>query len=64
MDLAGLYTSYGEVFYQHCCTTYPAMAAALDRVHFYCDTFALEEALFGLKNGDEEAFHSGMEEYV
>lgn len=63
-DFAGLYVSYGEEFYRRCAAHYPAMAEALDRVHFYRGIFALEEALFGLENNDAEAFRSGMEEYI
>ena len=62
-DFAGLYASYGEAFYSRCCRVYPEMEAALDRVHFYRGIFALEEALFGLENNVEVAFHSGIEEY-
>jgi len=63
-DFAGLFISFGEEFYQHCCDEYPEMEAAIDRVHFYCGTFALEEALFGIENGDDEAFQSGIAKYV
>ena len=63
-DFAGLYICYGDAFYQHCASVYPDMTPALNRVHFYCGTFALQEALFGLENDDMEAFHSGIAEYV
>lgn len=63
-DFAGLYVSYGEEFYRRCSAIYPALEAALDRVHFYRGIFALEEALFGLENDDDEAFRSGMEAFV
>jgi len=32
-------------------------------VHFYHGTSALEEALFGLENGDEVALNSGLSQY-
>lgn len=62
-DFAGLFVSFGEEFYRRCSTLYPAMEAALDRVHFYLGIFALEEAIFGLENNDDAAFHSGIKEY-
>jgi aminoglycoside 2''-phosphotransferase len=63
VDFAGLYISYGEDFYRDCCMVYPEMTAALRRVHFYCGTFALEEALFGIENEDEAALQAGIEQY-
>jgi aminoglycoside 2''-phosphotransferase len=63
IDFAGLY-NYGEAFYQHCCAVYPEMEAALPRVNFYHGTFALQEALFGIENGDAEAFQSGIADYL
>jgi aminoglycoside 2''-phosphotransferase len=33
-------------------------------VQFYVGTFALQEALFGIENGDREAFQSGIADYV
>lgn len=47
VDFAGLFASYGEGFYHQCCSFYPEMEQAMMRVQFYCQTFALEEALFG-----------------
>jgi aminoglycoside 2''-phosphotransferase len=64
VDFAGLYISYGKAFYEDCCTEYPQMHAALERVHFYCGTFALQEALFGVENEDETAFHAGIKDYL
>ena len=63
-DFAGLHISYGEEFYEMCTSNYPEMEQAFDRVIFYCGTFALQEALFGVENDDKEAFQDGMEEYV
>jgi aminoglycoside 2''-phosphotransferase len=40
------------------------MEQAYERVKFYCGTFALQEALFGIENDDRDAFQAGMEEYV
>jgi aminoglycoside 2''-phosphotransferase len=63
-DFAGLFISYGKEFYEQCYPVYPEMEQALKRVHFYCGTFALQEALFGIENGDQAAFQSGIAEYV
>ena len=62
-DFAGLYNSYGEAFYMRCASIYPEMEHALERVHFYCGTFALQEALFGIENDERNAFKSGIAEY-
>jgi aminoglycoside 2''-phosphotransferase len=64
VDFAGLHISYGEAFYRECYSVYPEMARALDRVSFYRGTFALQEALFGVENGDGQAFADGMAAYV
>ena len=63
-DFAGLYISFGEEFYRHCYSVYPEMEPALERVKFFCGTFALQEALFGFDNKDEVAYRAGMEQYV
>jgi aminoglycoside 2''-phosphotransferase len=38
-------------------------AAVARRVAFYSGTFALQEALFGIENGDEAALEAGLEDY-
>ena len=63
-DFAGLFISYGKEFFKMCASTYPEMEQTYDRVIFYCGTFALQEALFGVENDDKDAFQAGMEEYV
>jgi aminoglycoside 2''-phosphotransferase len=62
-DVAGLLT-YGESFVEEVSTHYPAMGEFWPRIRFYRGTFALLEALYGIENGDEIAFHQGMEAYV
>lgn len=64
IDFAGLLISYGENLYEQCYAVYPEMEQALKRARFYCDTFALQEALFGIENGDQTAFQNGMIKYV
>lgn len=62
-DLAGLLSSYGEAFVRRCWTVYPEIESLMHRVRFYQGTFALEEALFGIENGDPAAFESGIAKY-
>lgn len=64
VDFAGLFASYGAEFYKECCLFYPEMEQALTRVRFYCQTFALEEALFGIENGNQVAFENGIAKFV
>lgn len=63
-DMAGLLSSYGELFLARCARYYPEIKAATKRIQFYYGTFALQEALFGIENGDDEAFAAGMEGFV
>lgn len=55
---------YGEAFLLRMCSVYPTVTSLLERARFYSGTFALQEALFGIENGDREAFESGIESYV
>jgi aminoglycoside 2''-phosphotransferase len=43
---------------------YPEVTAMVSRIDFYRGTFALQEALFGLENGDDAAYQAGMAVYV
>ena len=63
LDIAAVST-YGEPFFTHICQFYSVTASLLGRAKFYRGLFALEEALYGWKNGDKEAFRRGMEQYV
>jgi aminoglycoside 2''-phosphotransferase len=62
-DIAAVST-YGASFMERFRTAYPGIDALLERAAFYRGTFALQEALHGLKNGDEGAFRAGMAQYV
>ncbi|WP_420630449.1 phosphotransferase family protein [Candidatus Leptofilum sp.] len=62
-DLAGL-LNYGESFVQEIALHYPAVEQYWPRIRFYNGTFALYEALFGIENGDEQAFQQGIAQYV
>jgi aminoglycoside 2''-phosphotransferase len=60
-DLAGLVSSYGQAFVRR--LGYDQIDALWERMMFYHSTFALLEALFGIEQGDNEAFESGMAQY-
>jgi aminoglycoside 2''-phosphotransferase len=64
-DLAALIgpVSYGEDFADALLASYPTLAAELPRARFYLGTFALQEALFGLETGDEQAYEAGIRQY-
>jgi aminoglycoside 2''-phosphotransferase len=64
-DLAALIgpVSYGEDFADALVSSYPPLAAELPRARFYLGTFALQDALFGLETGDEQAYEAGMSQY-
>ena len=64
VDFAGLLSSYGEGFLMRCVRTYPELEGLLPRVRFFRGVFALEEALFGIENGDMEAFRAGISDYI
>jgi aminoglycoside 2''-phosphotransferase len=61
-DVAAL-SAYGDDFSARCLRHYPEMAALLERAAFYRGTFALQEAYYGLRDGDEAAFASGIAAY-
>ncbi len=54
---------YGESFIKKFKNIYPNIDILIERAKFYASTFALQEALFGLENEDDEAFRSGIKEY-
>lgn len=62
-DFAGLLASYGEDFLRRCLALYPEGQDILERVMFYKETFALQEALHGIEHGDTTAFENGIREY-
>ena len=59
-DLAGLFACYGEAFVRSCARSYPAVDGLWQRIRHYAGRFSLEEALFGVENGDEEALRAGL----
>ena len=53
----------GEKIFKRICQTYPNSHSLLERARFYRGTYALQEALHGLRKDDQEAFESGIEQY-
>lgn len=62
-DIAAVST-FGESFLARFHEAYPEVESMLERANFYKGTFALYEALYGVKNGDEEAFKAGIADYL
>lgn len=62
MDVAAL-AGYGQDFLKYCLESYPAMQTMLERVHFYRGTYALQEAYYGLRDGNQQAFERGIAPY-
>ena len=63
-DLGALLASYGEPFVERVCHYYPALRAGLRRARFYRGNYALIQALYALRDGDEAEFEDGMQDYV
>jgi aminoglycoside 2''-phosphotransferase len=65
LDFAALIgpVSYPESLIERFSAVYPGIEAALSRARFYAGTFALQEALYGIENEDQEAFESGIAAY-
>lgn len=63
-DFAGILSSYGEQFFNLCISLYPNGDEIVERVKFYKSTFALQEALHGIDNNDQQAFEDGMKDYI
>lgn len=63
-DFAGLLSSYGSHFLAGFSSLYPNFEQVMERMNFYRSTFALQEALFGLRNNDRKAFEQGIKDYI
>jgi aminoglycoside 2''-phosphotransferase len=63
LDIAAA-SCYEESFFNRFYDAYPEIESMLERAQFYKGTYALQEALHGLLNNDQEAFKSGMAEYL
>ena len=56
VDFAGLCVCFGDAFLRRCARVYPLMDQCWERVRFYADClFLLEDALFCVEHGTEEA---------
>ena len=62
-DFAGILSSYGKDFFDMCIDLYPNGKKISERVKFYKSTFALQEALHGVENNDNQAFENGIKDY-
>jgi aminoglycoside 2''-phosphotransferase len=63
LDLAAV-SGYGSPFFNQVCVAYGIDQAMLERARFYRGTYALQEALHGIKHNDHAAFQSGIAKYV
>jgi len=66
VDIASLIGKfgYGQDFVISMGKYYQDIDKLLERAKFYRSTFALQDAIFGVKNNDIKAFNSGMIDYV
>ena len=62
-DLGALLASYGEPFVERLCRHYPALRAGWRRARFYHSNYALIQALYALRDGDEAEFEDGISAY-
>lgn len=66
VDFAGIYafSEHSARFADRMLAEYPELEAMRQRMRFHRATFALQEALFGAENGDDQALAAGLAEYV
>jgi aminoglycoside 2''-phosphotransferase len=62
VDIAAL-SCYGETFLALGAPAYPGIATLLPRARLYRATFALQQALWALRDSDEAAFEDGIAAY-
>ena len=62
IDVASIST-VSDALVERMCLAYPALADMRARARFYRGTYALKEALDGLRDGDAVAFKSGMRDF-
>lgn len=60
---AGAILHLGEDFFRRMCHTYPNLASMRKRTEFLRSTYALQEALYGLRDNVAEAFEAGIAQY-
>ena len=64
LDVGPLFSSYGEAFLARCYHVYPEMERMLPRARLYCGTYALQQALYALRDGNQTDFDEGIAAYV
>jgi aminoglycoside 2''-phosphotransferase len=64
LDVAALAGGYGEQFIVRCSAVYPEMEQMLPRARLYQGTYALQQALYALRDGNQEDFADGIAAYV
>ncbi len=62
-DLGALLASYGGDFARQLLAHYPALGLHLPRAEFYRRQYALLQALFALRDGDQAEFEDGIKNY-
>jgi aminoglycoside 2''-phosphotransferase len=60
----GALSTYGEAFLRRGLAVYPEIEMMLSRATFYRSTYALQQALYALRSGDQDDFEDGMTDYV
>ena len=55
--------TFGESFFNYYYASYPGIGSLVERAKFYKGTFAIQEALYGMKHDDREAFERGIAPY-
>jgi aminoglycoside 2''-phosphotransferase len=64
LDIAALAGGYGRQFVARCYAVYPEMEQMLPRARLYQGTYALQQALYALRDGNQEDFADGIAAYV
>jgi aminoglycoside 2''-phosphotransferase len=60
---AGAILNMGDDFFARMVKTYPAMVDMVPRTHFFRSTYALQEALNALHDGDRPLFAAAIAHY-
>ncbi len=60
---AGALSCFGLDFFERCCSFYPELKAMMQRAHFYRSTYALQQALYALRDGNQDDFEDGIRDY-
>ena len=63
VDIAAAMT-FGESFFEYYYDAYPELDSLVERARFYKGTFALQEALYGVKHDDPAAYEKGIAAYT